>query len=194
MRDDAERIRSLVHTTIFGALWGLIEMFLGGYLQMVQFPLRGALMAAVGSVLLCAARLQADRPGATLAAGAVAAAVRLLAIGAFKLGPVAGIAIEAALLEAVLTLFGCGRVQFMLGCALACLEAIPHFFVTNWLFFGRGIFGTYLEAVRQMQAFFGLPDGFWKAVVAVWAAAHLLLGLSAGAVAAALVARGKHGR
>jgi hypothetical protein len=189
MRDDAARIRTLVYTTLFGSLWGVLEMFLGGYLHMIQFPLRGALLAAIGSVLLCAARLRVDRPGATLAAGAVAAAVRLSAIGGFKLGPIVGIGIEAALLEAVLTGFGCGRPQFLAGCALACLEGIPHFFVTNWLFFGRGIFATYLEVVEKMQGFFGLPPGLWKAVVAVWAAAHLVLGLAAGAAAAALVRR-----
>ena len=194
MRDDAGRIRFLVHTTLFGTLWGLLEMLLGTYLHMIQFPLRGALMAAVGSIVLCAARLQANRPGATLAAGLVAAAVRLLSIGAFKLGPVAGIVIEAGILEAVLTLFGCGRIQFVLGCSLACLEGIPHFFVTNWLFYGRGIFSTYLEAVRQMQVFFGLPDGFWKLIVGAWAAAHLALGLAAGLVAASLEARSRHGR
>ena len=189
MRDDAGRIRFLVYTTLFGALWGLIEMILGTYLHLVQFPLRGALMAALGAVLLCAARLQVDRPGATLAAGVVAAAVRLLSIGAFKLGPVAGIAIESAVVEAVLTMLGCGRAQFVLACALACLEGIPHFFVTNWLFFGKGIFATYLEVIRQMQGFFGLPGNFWKTIVVIWVAAHLALGLAAGAVAAALVGR-----
>jgi hypothetical protein len=151
--------------------------------------LTGAVMAAVGSVLMCAARLQTDRPGATIAAGAVAAAVRLLGIGAFVLGPIVGILIEAAILEAVFTICGCGRAQFLLGCVLACLEGIPHFFLMNWLFFGKGIFTTYLEAARRMQSFFGLPDGFWKALVALWAAAHIMLGLAAGAVAATLSGR-----
>ena len=189
MRDAASRIRILVHTTLFGALWGLLEMLLGGYFHMIKFPLTGAAMAAVGAVILCASRLQADRPGATIAAGAVAVAIKLLGIGAFKIGPVAGIAIESLLLEAVLSVFGCGQGQFIAGGLLACLEGIPHFFLTNWLLYGRGIFSTYLEAARQMQAFFSLPDGFWKAVVAVWAGAHVVLGLTAGAVAAALARR-----
>jgi hypothetical protein len=192
--DPAARIRLLVHTTLFGALWGITEMLLGSYFHMIRFPLTGAVMAAVGSVILCAARLQTDRPGATIAAGVVAAAVRLLGIGAFSLGPVAGMLIEAAILEAVLTVFGCGRPQFIVGCVLACLEGIPHFFITNWLFFGKGIFVTYLDAGRKMQGFFGLPDGFWKVLVALWLAAHLVLGLAAGALAAGLAARRQRAR
>jgi len=178
-----ERVRLIVYTTVFGVLWGILEMMLGSYLHMIQFPFRGAFMAGIGSVILCTERIYTDKPGATLSTGIVAVFFKLMSLGAFKLGPAAGILIESALAEMVLTLLGCGKMQFLLACLLACLEGIPHFFVTNWIFYGRGIFHTYLEAVRQMQFFFGIRSDFWKLAVGAWIFGHVLLGIASGILA-----------
>ncbi|MFA6092515.1 MAG: hypothetical protein WCU88_03530 [Elusimicrobiota bacterium] len=180
---DAERLRFLVYTTVFGALWGLAEALLGGALHAARFPLRGAVMAAMGSIILCAVRVKLARPGAALAAGATAAALKLVSIGAFKLGPTVGILVESLLVELVLSLFGTSPAAILLACITACLEGIPHFFITNRILYGRDIFTTYLAVVRQMQAFFGLPEDAWKTLLGLWLAGHLLIGACAGAVA-----------
>lgn len=186
---DAQRIRFLVHTTVFGTLWGLAEALLGGALHAAHFPFCGALMAALGSVLLCAVRARLRRPGAALAAGATAAALKLLSIGAFKLGPAVGILVESLLVELTLTLLGTSSLSVLLACMAACMEGVPHFFITNRILYGRGIFETYMSAIRQLQAFFGLPQQAWKQVLAFWLGGHLLIGLVAGILAIAAVRR-----
>ncbi|MBI4679149.1 MAG: hypothetical protein HY748_16355 [Elusimicrobia bacterium] len=181
-----ERIRLLVFTTVFGSLWGVAELLLGTWLHLARFPFRGAMMAGIGAVLLCATRVYADRRGATFMTGVVAAAFKVFSMGGLRFGPVFAILIEAALVEAVLSVFGRGGPQFMAACVVACFEGVPHFFVSSWLLYGKGIFDTYLEVVKRMQEFFRLPDGLWMWVLALWAAGHLAVGLVAGAAAVAV--------
>jgi len=182
--EQTEKIKFIVYTTIFGCVWGLSEMLIGSWLHMVQFPLRGAVMASLGAVILCAGRKYSDRPGSAIASGFVAVIIKLMSAGAFKLGPVAGILIESVMIELILVFFGCGRMQFFLACVAASLEAIPHFFVTNWIFYGRGIFETYLAIVRQVQGIFGISGDFWLWILALWAGAHVMTGIAAGIIAA----------
>lgn len=176
----SEKIRFLVYTTVFGALWGLAEMLIGSYLHMIQFPFSGALMAAAGAVILSAERIYTPRAWATLSTGGVALIMKLLAIGGFKLGPAAGILIESAMLEILFSLAGCGAAPIFAAGVLSSLESIPHFFVTNWIIYGRGIFSVYMEAVKQMQNFFGFPPNLWKIILALWLAGHLAAGIGAG--------------
>jgi len=174
------KTRVLVFTTVFGALWGVLEMFLGSWFHMVQFPLAGAVMAAQGAVILCVERAYTPVFGASLWTGLVALALKSVSIGAVKLGPVAGILIEAVLAEAALTALGPRRTGFFVTGLACCLEGVPHFFVTNWIFYGKGIFSAYLGLVKALESFFGLGAGLWKEILAVWVAAHILLGLASG--------------
>ena len=186
---DPQRIRLLVYPTVFGALWGALEMTAGTALHMMHFPFRGAMMAGLGAVLLSCERVYTPVRGATLATGLAAMAVKCLSLGGFKLGPTVGILIESAVLEAVFTLFGTGTLPVFLGSVAACLEGIPHFFTTNWILYGRGVFDSYLQALSGVQRLFGLPDGSWRALLALWLAGHLLLGAFWGLIAVAAVRR-----
>ncbi|MDD4004980.1 MAG: hypothetical protein PHW69_07230 [Elusimicrobiaceae bacterium] len=172
----ANKIRLAVYTTVFGALWGLAEMFLGSWLHAVQFPFRGAAMAGIGALVLCAERTYTPVRGATLYTGLVALLMKFASAGAFKLGPAAGILIETAIVEAALTAFGTRRKAVWLAVMLACLEGLPHFFVTSWLMYGSGIFNAYLKVIEGLQRFFGLPDSSWKLIAVLWIAGHFIIG------------------
>lgn len=175
-----EKIRFIVFTTLFGVLWGAAEALLGSYLHLVHFPLRGAVMAGIGACVMCVERFYTPRLGATLATGLAALAVKLISIGGFKLGPVVGILVEALLVELVLTLWGTRKTALLAACVLCCLEGIPHFFVSNWVLYGQGIFASYMALLRGLQGFFGLGPDLWKQVLALWVGVHLLIGLTAG--------------
>jgi len=172
----SEKIRFVVYTTIFGVLWGAAEMLLGTFLHMVQFPFRGALMASIGAIILCLGRTYTPVRGATVCTGIVALALKMISAGGFKMGPAVGIMIETFLAELVLSLFGTSRLSFTLACMLCALEGVAHFFITNWLTYGRGIFKAYMQVVTGLQKFFGFPDGFWKEVIAFWIIVHFLFG------------------
>lgn len=189
MNDHASRIRFAVYTTVFGVLWGLAEMFLGTWLKALNMPLKGAVMAAIGAVLLSAGRVYVPRRWSTLSTGLVAAALKMVSFSAFKLGPVSGIMIEALVMEAVFSVFGNGSAAVFWATLLACFEGVPHFFVSNWLVYGGGIFAAYMDAVARIQKMLGFSGDMWLKVLAVWAGAHLVIGALAGAGAAAVAGR-----
>jgi len=173
-----EKIRFLVFTTLFGVLWGAAEALLGSYLHLVNFPLRGAVMAGIGACVMCVERFYTPRFGATLSTGLAAVAVKLISIGGFKLGPVLGIMVESVLVELVLTAWGTRKFSLLLACVLCCLEGVPHFFVSNWILYGQGIFASYLALIKGLQGFFGLGPGLWKEFLALWLGVHVVIGLA----------------
>jgi len=181
MQAKTNKIRLFVFTTFFGVLWGLIEMFLGTYLHMVHLPFCGAVMASIGAIILCAERVYTPVRGATLYTGLTALIIKLLSIGAFKMGPVLGIFIETAVVELVFSVFGLSLITAGVACMLATLEVIPHFFIGNWLTYGSGIFDVYLQIVKQVQKIFGLHGDFWLQIISIWLGAHLIVGLAAAA-------------
>ena len=187
-------IKFLVYTTVFGVLWGVFEMFIGTYLHLLNVPLRGAFMAGAGSVILCVSRFYVDKPGATLAMGMVAAAVKMLSFGAFKLGPVGGIIIESLIVEIVLTVFRLNLFSVFSACLLACLEGVPHFFATNWIIYGGDIFGAYLDVLKKISAIFGIKTEFYWKIIFLWVSAHLLIGSLAGLAALSMMRKLKNER
>jgi hypothetical protein len=178
----ADKKRLLVYTTVFGVLWGILEMVLGSWLHLMHFPFTGGLMAGIGGIVLCSERGFTPVRGATLWTGFVAVLFKCISAGGFSFGPVIAIAIETVVVEAVLSLMGVNAVSFFVGPLLSSLEAVPHVFVSNWLMFGVGIFKTYGKAVHQIQAFFGLSQDLWKVVAGVWLGGHLLLAVLSGAL------------
>lgn len=196
MNDDygirISRIKFAVYTTVFGVLWGILEMTAGTWLQMLNVPFRGALLAGAGSVVLCAGRVFSPVYGSCLVMGVLAAAVKTISYSAFKLGPVSGILIEAALAEVILSAAGLSRVSVFLACLVNSLEGVPHFFVSNWIVYGGDIFSSYMRAVEKIQLMLGLSGGFWVKVLALWAAGHIAIGAASGAVAVYAVERLKH--
>ena len=180
MQQAIDKKRVLVYTTVFGVLWGVLEMLLGTWLHMMRFPFTGALMAGIGGVVLCVERSFTPVRGATLYTGLTALLFKCISVGGFVFGPALGIAIETLLVEAVLSLLGVNAVSFFLATFLCSLEAIPHFFVGSWLMFGSGIFQTYSKSVHQLQTFFGLRQNLWKEILSVWLAGHLLIASASG--------------
>lgn len=178
----ANKIRLAVYTTVFGALWGLAEMLLGSWLHAVQFPFRGATMAGIGALILCAERTYTPVKYATLYTGLVAVIMKFASIGAFKLPPAVGILIETLIVETVLSAFGTRKAAIWLAVMLACLEGLPHFFVTSWLMYGSQVFSAYLKVIEGAQRYFHLPDSSWKALAVLWIAGHLLIGAVYAAV------------
>ncbi|MDD2773337.1 MAG: hypothetical protein PHP45_06535 [Elusimicrobiales bacterium] len=178
-----DKVRLLVFTTVFGALWGIVEMLAGTWLHMMKFPFTSTLMAAAGGVILCVERSYTPVRGAALYTGLTAVCFKLLSPGASSIGSAIGIAIEAAMAEAVLTLLGVNSLSFFVTVLLVSLEGIPHFFVSGWLLYGRGIFDAYLKVAKQMQGFFGVNPDFWKQIAALWVGGHLLIGALFGLIA-----------
>jgi hypothetical protein len=115
--------RAWTHAALFGSLWGAAEVSLGTVLKAAQVPLSGMVMAGIGVLCLLTARRLQPNPGVCLAAGTVAAFLKVFSLGGLIVGPVAGILAEAALVELAMTATRTSAVGAVLGGALAFAEA-----------------------------------------------------------------------
>jgi len=172
--------RAVGVTVALGSVWGVVEATLGHHLHNAHVPLAGAVM--IWAALACAlpVRRLVRKPGAILAAGLMAASVKLLWPGSpFVLLPAMAILLEAAVMELALTAFGTGRVGFGLAGGITALYPLAHFTVKLILI------GTALEAVYGRflaQAGRALPLGGLAAPLqlAAYALVFALMGALVG--------------
>lgn len=97
MEDTENRLskrRGLVHILIgillFGSIWGFFEATLGGFLHMIIFPNKGAIMGGIGVAIMASALAIYRKPSILLGIGIVAASFKLLDVWLFAL-PIASI-------------------------------------------------------------------------------------------------------
>jgi len=83
-------ITVLIGILVFGSIWGFLEATLGGFLHMIIFPNKGAIMAGIGVSLMATALAIYRKPSMLLGIGIVAAAFKLLDVWIFSL-PIASI-------------------------------------------------------------------------------------------------------
>jgi hypothetical protein len=178
------RTRDLVYIGLFGALWGALEFTLGSWLHVLEIPVTGMIMGAVGlTIALMGTRFVPHR-GAVLGIGVVSAALKALSLGGVVLNPMLGILMESALAE--LTLLVLGRERrgaFIAAGALGAVWNVGHPFVTNGLIGGMPLFEVYTRLIDRGLAFFGLPPEAVWAVLGTLAGMYLLAGGLAGWIA-----------
>lgn len=183
MTGQAHSLRLLCYTTVFGVCWGVVEMFLGTYLHMMRFPLKGAIMAAIGVVILCVERTYTPVFRASLYTGAVAMLCKFASMGAVRLSPALAIIIQSLLAEVILTSLGLRKSAFILTGILSGLEGVPHYLVSAYLRYGSGFYSAARDAAERLAGWLGLSEDLWIWMLAAWAGGHLLFGLLAGLVA-----------
>jgi hypothetical protein len=173
--------RQLVTLAIFGALWGVVEIYLGSVLHALRIPLSGAFMAAIGLMIALSGRLFVPVRGATLFIGVVAMILKLFSIGNIIIGPILAILAEALVAELVLSLSGSpSRFQFVLAGALGVLWTLAQPFITGPLLFGRAVIAVWLDTLDLGSRLLGLPSGAAFIILGFLAILHLLAGGVAG--------------
>ena len=83
-------IHILIGILVFGSIWGFWEATLGGFLHMIIFPNKGAIMAGIGVATMASALAIYKKPSMLPGIGIIAASFKLLDVWLFAL-PVASI-------------------------------------------------------------------------------------------------------
>ena len=78
-------VHILIGILVFGSIWGFFEATLGGFLHMIIFPNKGAIMGGIGVALMASALAIYKKPGMLLGIGIVAASFKLLDVLIFSL-------------------------------------------------------------------------------------------------------------
>ncbi len=83
-------VRLIIGILVFGSVWGFLEATLGGFLHMIVFPNKGAIMSGIGVAIMASALAIYRKPAMLPGIGIVAASFKLLDVWLFSL-PVASI-------------------------------------------------------------------------------------------------------
>jgi len=81
MKDNKNRqsvFRLIIGILVFGSIWGLFEATLGGFLNMIIFPNKGAIMGGIGMAIMGAALAVYRKPAMLPGIGIVAASFKWL--------------------------------------------------------------------------------------------------------------------
>lgn len=169
--------RELVTMSVFGALWGLVEISLGSVFHAINLPLTGMILAIIGVMIASLARLFVPRRGSTIFIGVIAMILKLFSIGNVVVGPMVGILSEVLIAELILdTYLKPTMLTFIFACAGAALWTIVQPFVTGVMLFGRNLVVVWLDLLDSGSRLLGLSPQTALWIVAVMVSIHLLLG------------------
>ncbi len=66
-------VRIIIGILVFGSIWGFLEATLGGFLHMIIFPNKGAIMSGIGVAIMASALTIYRKPVMLPGIGIVAA-------------------------------------------------------------------------------------------------------------------------
>jgi len=71
-------VHLIIGILVFGSIWGFLEATLGGFLHMIIFPNKGAIMGGIGVAIMASALAIYRKPSMLLGIGIIAASFKLL--------------------------------------------------------------------------------------------------------------------
>ena len=83
--DRQSAIRILLGILVFGSIWGFFEATLGGFLHLIIFPNKGAIMGGIGMAIMASALAIYKKPSMLPGIGIIAALFKLLDVWLFAL-------------------------------------------------------------------------------------------------------------
>ncbi|MCB2179532.1 hypothetical protein KQH54_00250 [bacterium] len=176
--------RELVTIAIFGTLWGIVEMTLGGVLKSLDIPMAGMFLAAIGLTVAMVGRMFVPKRGSTLFIGVIAMLLKLFSLGGVIIGPMVGIFTEALVAELVLsTKKEPGSGVMMVTGALGVTWVVLQPFVTGPILFGRTVFVVWLDFIDAAGRVLGLGDASIVIVLGLYVLIHIVVGVLAGLLA-----------
>jgi len=186
MRKNGFTVRDWIYVAVFGALWGCVEITLGGYLHTLFPPLAdtlltGIIMAGIGAIIALIGRYFVAKRGAVLCIGLVTALLKVFSLGGVIVGPLLAIIIEAALMElALLPGKSPARAHYMLAGALAVSWNFFHKFAMMRLLYGQGVEQVFVKMVEDGSKLLGLDMSYALLITGVLLLLRIVVGAAAG--------------
>jgi hypothetical protein len=176
--------RELVTIAIFGTLWGIVEITLGGVLKSLDIPMSGMFLSAIGVIIAMVGRMFVPKRGTTLFIGVIAMMLKLFSLGGVIIGPMVGIFAEALIAELVLSIKETPNTAMMMAAgALGVSWVVFQPFVTGPLLFGRTVFVVWLDFLDTARRILGLGDSAMIVVLGLYVLIHIVVGIISGILA-----------
>ena len=145
----AYRNRFWAFVTVFGTLWGGLELTLGTFLHVLHVPKTGFIMVALSAILLVAQRNIFPARWSTLAAGVIAACIKSLSPGGIIAGPIIGILGEALIIELCLLAAPRNLVLNMFAGSVALLWSQLQSVFKLWLYYGTDFLASVIKVIEK---------------------------------------------
>jgi outer membrane cobalamin receptor len=171
--------REIALLGLMAALWGVIEITVGGMIKGWHVPFGGSLLSTFGVVILLTARASVPRKWSSLLVGVVAAGIRFASGFGGAMFAAIGIVAEALIVEVVLSLMPPGQRARMLAGALAVLWALVHPFVIHGYILDLGPQRVYGFTIGLIAGQDTVTSGQVFLVILFLAIVHIALGVSA---------------
>jgi outer membrane cobalamin receptor len=171
--------REIALLGLMAALWGAIEISVGGMIKSWHIPFGGALLSTFGVVVLLTARASVPRKWSSLIVGVVAAGIRFASGFGGAMFAALGIVAEATIVECVLSFLPRGQGARILAGVLAVLWALAHPFLVQGYLAGLGPEKVYSFTISPIAGEGPLGSGQVLLVVFFLMLIHISLGVSA---------------
>jgi outer membrane cobalamin receptor len=172
--------REIALLGLMAALWGVIEITVGGMIKGWHIPFGGALLSTFGVVILMTARGSVPRRWSSLLVGTVAAGIRFASGFGGALFAALGILAESLIVELVLSLSPRPRQRArVLAGALAVLWSLVHPFLVQGYLAGLGPARVYAFTVGFIVGQEPVSSAQAILVLCFLVIVHIALGVSA---------------
>ena len=170
----ARQARAWSRAAVYGSLWAASEIVAGSFLHNLRIPFAGSLLAAFGVLVMTAGHRANPERGLIWRAALICALMKSISPSAVILGPMIGIAMEGALLEACVRLSGGHAAGYVIGGALAVSWSMVQRILNALISFGPDVVRLYVEAYSFAARSLGVSrvgpfDLIATLVVAEWA-------------------------
>ncbi|MBL7192004.1 hypothetical protein ISS30_09935 [bacterium] len=177
-------LRRTAYLAVFGAVWGGMEMVMGGILHSMQIPLRGMIMSTIGAFILCAGRLWIGGRGTAVSIGVITAFLKLFSIGGLVLSPAIAIIMESLIAEIVFDIMGAKRLSCLISGMGIVFYSIPHKIFSLLVIYRRELTSLYQTLIEENIELFSSPGSIPVIlVVSIYVLLHIAAGASAGLAA-----------
>ena len=179
-----ERDKFWAYVTVFGTLWGGLELTLGTFLHVLHVPKTGFIMCTLSIILLIAQRKIFPARGSSICTAVVAACIKCLSPGGIIAGPVFGILGEALVVELALLIAPTALPAAMIAGALTLTWSQIQSVVKIWIYYGQDFIDGLTKLIVK---FFAIE---WTSAIG-WGLLGLFFGITSicGAVAGLIGSR-----
>ena len=167
----AERDKFWAYVTVFGTLWGGLELTLGTFLHVLHVPKTGFIMCTLSIILLIAQRKIFPARGSSICTAIIAACIKCLSPGGIIAGPVFGILSEALVVELALLAAPAALPAAMFAGALTLTWSQIQSVVKIWIYYGE----DFIDVVAKLiSKFFSVE---WTSTLG-WSLLGLFFGIT----------------
>lgn len=159
-----------IYATVFGALWGALEVTLGTMFHALRIPFSGVWMTGAGAAILISGAVVNQQKGFAIRAGVVCMLLKMISPGVIIIMPMIGIMLTAAIIEFTTRGKVVGYFRGYLAGMLSTLSVILQAIVYYYFIFGWDLLKIYYilleKAIRQLGV--DQNAGWWAILLVVF--------------------------